>query len=52
LHQTGPLVTLDAGPNVHLLFRNEDLQHKTQLLGQLENYEILEQIEDENPSRV
>lgn len=26
LHQDGPLVTMDAGPNVHLLYRNDQLE--------------------------
>lgn len=40
-HHTGPLVTMDAGSNVHLFFRHEDQQHRQQLLSQLSSFTLL-----------
>lgn len=33
----GPLVTMDAGPNIHLLFRPDQMEVRTQLLGRLKD---------------
>lgn len=32
-HNDGPLVTMDAGPNVHLLFRRDQTRHQNELLN-------------------
>lgn len=41
-HGNGPLVTADAGPNIHLLFRGGDDKVREKLLGELrKNYMIL-----------
>jgi diphosphomevalonate decarboxylase len=40
-HNDGPLVTMDAGPNVHLLFRQDQQQHQQRLLSRLNAYQIL-----------
>jgi len=40
-HNDGPLVTMDAGPNVHLLFRQDQQQHQKRLGAQLGAYQVL-----------
>lgn len=42
-HQDGPLVTMDAGPNVHLLYRNDqnDLAQQFKLDHLVGNYDVL-----------
>jgi len=37
----GPLVTMDAGPNVHLLFREDQEEDRWDLLEKLSSYKIL-----------
>ena len=41
-HNDGPLVTMDAGPNVHLLFRGDQTRHQQELLKCFrEKYSVL-----------
>lgn len=40
-HNDGPLVTMDAGANVHLLFRQDQRRHKKRLLAALTHYAVL-----------
>lgn len=39
----GPLVTMDAGPNVHYLFRSDQVEIKKFVLGQLSNLKFIDQ---------
>ena len=40
-NKDGPLVTMDAGPNVYLLYRQDQEKAQTQLKKQLDNYQLL-----------
>ena len=40
-HDDGPIVTMDAGPNIHLLFRADQTSMKNHLLKQLGNIKYL-----------
>ncbi len=37
----GPWVTLDAGPNIHLLFNNEDLVWAKKYMTEFKNYQVI-----------
>jgi diphosphomevalonate decarboxylase len=37
----GPLVTMDAGPNIHLLFREEDEELRDECLKRISNFKVL-----------
>ena len=39
-HADGPLVTIDAGPNVHLLFRPEQINLMKQIADELSQFNI------------
>ncbi len=41
-HDDGPIVTMDAGPNIHLLFRQDQMLMKKHLLKQLGNVRVLQ----------
>ena len=40
-HQDGPLITMDAGPNIHLLYRPDQKQQKEEISQQLSEFTIL-----------
>ena len=40
-HEDGPVITMDAGPNIHLLFRKDQKQMQTHLLKQLGNIDYI-----------
>ncbi|MCH2533442.1 MAG: diphosphomevalonate decarboxylase [Bdellovibrionales bacterium] len=42
-YQDGPLVTMDAGPNVHYLFREDQKDIKAKLLKELSDFKIIDQ---------
>ena len=41
-HDDGPIVTMDAGPNIHLLFREDQQSMKKHLLKQLGSVRVLQ----------
>ena len=43
-YNDGPLVTMDAGPNIHLLYRKDQRELKTALTKKLSDYPILSSI--------
>lgn len=47
VHKNGPLITMDAGANIHLLFRSQDLELMKNLsqLIQAKNYKIISQVQ-------
>ena len=40
-HQDGPLITMDAGSNVHLLYRKNQQEHKEEISQKLSSYSIV-----------
>ena len=40
-YQDGPLITMDAGPNVHLLYRADQKQYREEISQQLSDFTIL-----------